>query len=572
MNIYEIRQDMRARHTRISDYNLRVVYYARVSTDKYDQLHSLEAQKTYFENLLARNPNWTFVKGYVDEGLTGTKIDKRDSFIEMIRDAKRGNFDLICTKEVSRFARNTIDSLSCTRELLTYGVAVLFENDNLNTIDEDCDFRLTTMASLAQEESRKISERLKFGFRQSVAKGTVLGNNCIWGYRKEKGRLVIVEEEAEMVRKIFDMYANADLGIRAIAKVLTEMGYRNTGGNDFSYSSIKGILVNPKYKGFYCGNKTHKVHFLSNEIVHLPKDEWVIYEDNEKVPPIVSAELWDKANLKFKARSEKMSGEDKTSYQNKYLYSGKIICGEHGTCYHHTIYKYKSLGVKELWTCKEYGNGNKCRNPFVYNSEIDAVMREVYNQIICEKTSIINDLIELYKESGSTKAIAKSKHKIQTDINALLAKKDKLLDLVMDDRLSNEEFEQRNNAFNSQINELRAKLSELDEEEQKSLDLKESIEGLRSSIANELDFTEDIGKNVVDSFIDKIVVYKSEVPNQIDLKIFLKLLPTAPQNFTEDSHVLTFGSGQIVQTRGGNSRSMKAFDLPFNYDLCYHLE
>ena len=572
MNIYEMRQDIRARHTRLSDYNLRVVYYARVSTDKYDQLHSLEAQKTYFENLLDRNPNWTFVKGYVDEGLTGTKIDKRDSFIEMIRDAKRGKYDLILTKEVSRFARNTLECLNCTRELLTYGVAVLFENDNLNTIDEDCEFRLTTMASLAQEESRKTSERLKFGFRQSVEKGIVLGNDSIWGYRKEQGKLVIVEEEAEMVRIIFDLYANQNLGVRAIAKVLNESGYRNTSGNPFSYSSIRGIIGNPKYKGFYCGNKTHKVHFLSNEIAYVPQDEWVMYEDHEKVPPIVSAELWDRANKKLKERSEKMASSDKTSYQNKYLYSGKIVCGEHGDCYHHTIYKYKNLGNKELWACKRYNEGDKCRNPLVYNAEIDAVMREVYNQIICEKASIINDLIELYKESGSTKAIAKSKHKVQSDINALLAKKDKLLDLVMDDRLSNEEFEQRNNAFNKQIEELRAKLSELDEEEQKSLDLKESIESLRSNIANELDFTEDLGKNVVDSFIDKIVVYKSDVENQIDLKIFLKLLPISPQNFTENSQVLTFGSGQIIQTRGGNTRSQKAYNLTFNYDLCYHLE
>lgn len=572
VNIYEIRQDMRARHTRISDYELRVVYYARVSTDKYDQLHSLEAQKTYFENLLARNPNWTFVKGYVDEGLTGTKIDKRDSFIEMMRDAKRGKFDLICTKEVSRFARNTLDSLSCTRELLTYGVAVHFENDNLNTIDEDCDFRLTTMASLAQEESRKTSERLKFGFRQSVEKGTVLGNDSIWGYRKEKGKLVIVEEEAEMVRKIFDLYANENLGVRAIAKILSDSGLRNTNGNPFSFSTIKGILVNPKYKGFYCGNKTHKVHFLSNEIAYVPKDEWVVYEDHEKVPPIVSAELWDKANRKLKERSEKMSSSDKTSYQNKYLYSGKIICGEHGTCYHHTIYKYKNLGNKELWTCKEYGNGNKCRNPLVYNTEIDAVMSEVYNQIICEKTTIINELLELYKESGSTKAIAKAKHKTQTDINDVLTKKKKLLDLVAKEAISDEEFKEYNNELSIQVKELRKRLAELEEEEQKSLDLKESIDELRSSIADELNFTEDLGKNVVDSFIDKIVVYKSEVENQIDLKIFLKLLPNTPQNFTEDSHILTFGNGQIIQTRGGNTRSLKAYDLTFNYELCYRLE
>ena len=575
MNIYEIRQDIRARHTRISDYNLRVVYYARVSTDKYDQLHSLDAQKTYFENLLERNPNWTFIKGYVDEGLTGTKIDKRDSFIEMMRDAKMGKFDLICTKEVSRFARNTLDSLSCTRELLNYGVAVLFENDNLNTIDEDCDFRLTTMASLAQEESRKTSERLKFGFRESVQKGTVLGNDSIWGYRKEKGKLVIVPEEAEMVRKIFDLYANENLGVRAIAKILSDSGLRNTNGNPFSFSTIKGILINPKYKGFYCGNKTHKVHFLSNEIAYVPQEEWVMYEDHEKVPPIVSAELWDRANKKLKERSAKMISSDKTSYQNKYLYSGKIICGEHGVCYHHTIYKYKS-GNKELWTCKEYGNGNKCRNPHVYTTEIDAVMREVYSQIVCEKTTIVNELIELYKEGGSTKAIAKTKHKIQSDINSILAKKDKLLDLVMDDRLSNEEFEQRNNAFNRQIEEMRARLSELEEEERKSLDFKESIETLRASIANELDFSDELGKNVVDSFIDRIVVYKSDAENEIDLKIFLKLLPAdipwQKDVLEESDKKLSLGSSALILTRGGNTKSLKEYELKFNYELCYYLE
>ncbi|MBE6704434.1 MAG: recombinase family protein [Ruminococcaceae bacterium] len=571
MNVYEVREEMLTKRTRLSDYNLRVVYYARVSTDKYDQLHSLKAQKQHFEDMMRHYPNWTFICGYVDEGLTGTSVDKRESFLEMIKDAQTGKFDLICTKEVSRFARNTLDTLTYTRDLVKYGVAVYFEYDNICTADSDSDYRLAQMASQAQEESRKTSERLKFGFREAVKKGSVLGNNNIWGYRKDKSKLVIVPEEAEMVRKIFDLYVSDNLGIRAIAKVITEMGYRNSNGNAFSFSSVKGMLTNPKYKGFYCGNKTHKVHFLSKEIERLPKEEWIMYEDNEKIPPIVSAEIWDKANRKLTERSRKLSGEDKTSYQNKYLYSGKIICGEHNVCYHHTTYKYRS-GNKELWACKEYGNGNKCRNPIVYSSEMDAVMHEVYDRIVLEKNAIVNDLIELYKESGSTKAIVKAKHKIQADINTVLAKKDKLLDLVMDDRITNEEFEQRNNEFNMQLDKLRAKLSELDEKERKSLDLKESIEGLRTSIANELVFTEDIGKSVVDSFIDKIVVYKSKEENRIDLKIFLKLLPDTAQNYTENPHILNFGSGRIVRIRGGNSRSKKAYELTFNYDLCYYLE
>jgi len=554
VNIYKIRQDMRAFHKRISDFNLRVVYYARVSTDKYDQLHSLEAQRTYFENLLERNPNWTFVKGYVDEGLTGTKIDKRDSFIEMMRDAKLGKFDLICTKEVSRFARNTLDSLSCTRELLSYGVAVLFENDNLNTIDEDCDFRLTTMASLAQEESRKISERLKFGFRESIKKGTVLGNNSIWGYRKEKGRLIIVPEEAELVRKIFDMYANEEYGVRKIAKVISDLGFKNSNGNDFSFSSVKGILTNPKYKGYYCGNKTHKVNFLSNEVIHVSPDEWILYEDDETVPPIVSQELWERANKKLKERSKKMTSENKTSYQNKYLYSGKLVCAEHKTCYHHTVYKYKS-GNKELWTCKEYANGNKCRGPLVYKTEIDAVMGEVFDKTVYNKKDIVNELIEIYSQSGGAKAIGKARHKIQSDIDAVYLKKEKLLDLSLDNRISNEEFEQRNNIFNSQIESFKKKLLELDEEEKRSLEQKESIENLRFSIEKEMKFTDELGKNVFDSLIDKIIVAKGKEEDEIDLKIQLKV---SPEGKTE---------GRVIKTRGGNTRALKEYEMKFNYQL-----
>ena len=572
MDLYNIRKELANRKT-IYDLNLRVAYYARVSTDKDDQLHSLEVQQSYFENKIADNPNWTFTKGYVDEGLSGTSTKHRESFLEMVEDGKAKKFDLLLTKEISRFARNTIDSLKYTQELLMNGIGVFFENDNINTLDSDSELRLTIMASIAQDESRKTSGRVKFGFKKSLENGVVLGNNCIWGYRKEKGKLIIVPEEAQMVQKIFDMYANQGYGVRKIAKILTGSGLRNSNGNPFSFSSIRGILRNPKYKGYYCGGKTHKLDFKSNKVKYLPQEEWIMYkeETNETVPQIVSEELWDKANRKLKERSEKMSSSDKTSYQNKYLYSGKIVCGEHGTCYHHTIYKYKS-GDKELWTCKEYGNGNKCRNPLVYTTEIDAVISEVYNQIICEKTTIINELLELYKESGSTKAIAKSKHKIKADINAILLKKDKLLDLCAKGKLSDDDFERFNNDLSMQVTELRTRLSELDEEEQKNFDLKESIDELRSSIADELNFTEDLGKNVVDSFIDKIVVYKSEAPNQIDLKIFLKLLPNTPQNFTEDSHILTFGSGQIIQTRGGNSRSLKAYDITFNYDLCYRLE
>lgn len=526
MDLYTIRKEMSS-GKRIEELPLRVAYYARVSTGKDAQLHSLSVQQEYFENKIKENKNWTFAGAYIDEGISGKSVKNRERFLDMIKDGKMKKFDLIITKEISRFARNTLDSLQYTRELLNEGVGVFFENDHINTLEPDSEFKLTIMASIAQEEIRKMSDRLNFGFRQSIRKGVVLGNDVIWGYRKNEGRLEIVPEEAEMVKIIFDMYANKDMGVRRIAKAITDKGYRNSNGNPFSFSTIKGILVNPKYKGWYCGGKTHKVDYQSSEIKRLPQEEWTMYKDETQtaVPAIVSEELWDKANAKLKMNGAKVASDDKTSYQNKYPYSGKIYCGEHNVCYHHGVYHYKS-GDKEYWACREYGNGNKCRNPLVYQSEIDAVMKEVYNQMVREKEAIVSELIDIYKESGSGKAIQREKKKVNDEINKILDRQEKLLNIYMDGDITNSEFKIQKQRYGEQLDKLRERLEALDEDEARSAEMKKNIDNLREIIANELDFSGEMSKNVIDSLIDKIVVYKTDKKNEIDLKVFLKLIPT----------------------------------------------
>ncbi|MBQ2897462.1 MAG: recombinase family protein [Clostridia bacterium] len=549
MDIYTIKEQMTRYGKRLSDIPLRVVYYARVSTEKDAQLHSLASQKAYFQKMVEDNVNWTLVCGYVDEGISATSVKNREEFLKMIQDAKLRKFDLILTKEISRFARNTLDSLTYTQELLKNGVGVFFVNDNLNTLEPDGELRLIIMSGMAQDESRKVSERVSFGFKRSIEKGVVLGNDSIWGYQKDNGKLVIVPKEAEMVKKIFEFYANCDMGIRQIAKAISELGYKNTNGKEFSFSTIRGILKNPKYKGYYCGNKTHKLDFRHDDIKYLPEEDWILYEDNFTVPPIVSVRLWDKANHKLKERSEKMSSNDKTSYQNKYLYSGKIICGEHGTCYYHTVYKYKS-GNKELWTCKEYGNGNKCRNPLVYKEEIDAVLEEIYKGVLLDKHGIINELIEVYK--GNRLDIKKSMYKIEKEISAIYAKKEKLLDLVMDSRITNEEFEQRNNALNSQLDQLDKRKKDLESEEKINIAQIDRNRELEEHISKELCFSDNMSKNLIDSFLDKIIVCQGREETEIELKIRLYL----PYENT---------TGTILKTRGANSK--KARDLKINYSI-----
>ena len=175
----------------------------------------------------------------------------------MVEDAKYNKFDLVLTKEVSRFARNTVDTLTTVRELLNRGVGVFFESDNINTLSNEGELRLTIMSSLAQDESRKISERVKFGHKQSIRQGNVLGNDKIWGYRKDDKKLVIVEEEAKIVRKIFELYSTGKIGIRRIGDELAKLGYYNRNNKPFTFSTVRYILTNPKYKGFYVGRKIY---------------------------------------------------------------------------------------------------------------------------------------------------------------------------------------------------------------------------------------------------------------------------------------------------------------------------
>lgn len=526
MDIYDIRNALNSGKT-IYDLPLRVTYYARVSTDKDEQLHSLSAQVRYYTEFIQRSPQWVFIEGYIDEGISGTSVGKRENFLRMIKDAQAGHFDFIVTKEISRFSRNTLDSIQYTQELLRCGVGVLFESDNINTLMPDAELRLTIMSSIAQDEVRKISERVKFGFKRAIENGVVLGNDKIWGYEKKDGRLSIKEDEAVIVRKIFHLYANERMGIRTIAAYLSSQGYKNTRGNDFSFSTIRGILSNPKYKGWYCGRKTSKIDYKLKTIKYFPEDEWVMYRDEENVPPIVSEELWDKANLILSKRSAKQSSEDKTGYQNRYPYSGKIICGVHKLPYYRSLYRYAS-GNKEIWQCQEYSRKGKdgCQSPILYTAELDEILRQVLEEMSVNRSEIVQELIQIYQSIGNGSRAEEDIARCRVEIDSILKRKDKLLDLSIDGRISDEEFSQRNDRFNEEIDRLRLRLSELEEEKRKNRDMLQSIEVLRQAITEELSFADGFSVGVVDSLLDHIEVHPQKEKNVVEVSVYLKAIQT----------------------------------------------
>lgn len=523
MDIYEIRNEL-AIGKSIYDLRLRVTYYTRVSTHMEHQQNSLEAQIDYFPKYIKNVPNWILVDGYVDEG-SGMSTINRNDFNRMIEDAEDHKFDLIITKEVSRFARNTLDSLYYTRELLKYGVGVLFEIDNINTLLPDSELRLTIMSSMAQEESRKLSERVKWGHKRATQRGTVYGNNRMWGYDKDNGTLVINEKEAEMVRLIFDLYANHNLGFRKVADRLTELGYYNRNGNPFTYNSIKGIITNPKYKGYFVGNKTATVDYLTKERILLDKDEWIIYKDETgNVPAIVDEQLWNKANAVLKKRSMKMSTEDKTSYQNKYLYSGKIICGKHKTTYWRNIYRYKTIDDKELWQCKIYrtGGSNACSSPMLYRHELDFILSNILNHIWQDKEGYIDKLMGVYESIINDVDYEKDIKELMRQITMIGDRKNKLLDLSLDGLIDNNEFKKRNDTFNVQIETLEKQIAKYESLNDSKKDNQQQIKYFQQIFENDINFQKDFDEIKARQILDKIIVYETKVKDVAYLEIFLK--------------------------------------------------
>ena len=522
MNVHRIRTEMRMGKT-IYDLPLRVTFYARVSTDKDEQLNSLENQVQYYTEFIQSKPNWTYCSGYIDEGISGTSTKKRDSFNRMIADAKAGRFDFIITKEISRFSRSTLDSIQYTQELLEHDVGVFFQNDNINTLDSDSEFRLVVMAGVAQDEVRKLSERLKFGFRQAIKNGHVLGNDKLWGYDKKDCVLTINEKEAQAVRRIFDLYANQQLGIRRISQILYDEGFTSRKGNEFNSLTIRHILCNPKYKGWYCANKSQTVDYRSKRKIFLDEDEWVMYPD-PSIPAIVSEELWDRANALYKRRSEQARAhQSRAEFHNRYPYSGKIICEEHGTSFHRHTIKSKS-GEKEVWQCKIYHAKGKsaCSAPQLRTVELDQIMADIFNRLAKNKQAIVDAVVKVIQAVPDEHDYARDAQRLEDELNDISAKKDRLLELSIAGAITIEEFKRRNDGFNEQIRNLENQMEILQAEERKGRQSKAQLAEIKAAVEQELSFHNGINSALVTTILDHIVVKKESTKENIYLDIYLK--------------------------------------------------
>lgn len=524
MDIHSIRQMLRTKS--IYDIPLRVTYYARVSSESDEQLNSLGNQITYYEDFIKRNPAWTFVPGYIDEGLSGISTKRRENFNRMVDDAGEGEFDLVITKEISRFARNTLDSIRYTRQLLASGVGVFFQNDNINTFDEDSELRLSIMSSIAQDELRKLSSRVKFGHQQAIKQNVVLGNSRLFGYRKDNKRLVIDEEQAPMVRELFTLYATDAYSMKQIETIFWNKGYRNLNGKKIAHSTMSGMIANPKYKGYYVGNKVKVVDMFTKKQKFLPPEEWVMFKDEtgEIVPAIVSEELWEQANAVLRRRSEDVKNRQGIcNHQN--LLTGKLFCTHCGTPYYRRESKDKSGNQNSKWVCSGKINNGKdsCGSFPIYEDEIKPLLFEVFRDTKDLSAAMLAEYEQMYKSMTADGNLTKKMEASEGKLQLARKKKSKLLELVALDSITPADFKSMTAGCNEEIHALEQELAELKEQQESSQEFRTHMEKIRTVLrAAEADAAKGaITKEFIDTFIDKIYVTPEEDGSMhLAIKIF----------------------------------------------------
>ena len=524
MDIHDTRQLLKTKT--IYDIPLRVTYYARVSSESDEQLNSLGNQISYYEDFIKRNMAWTFVPGYIDEGLSGISTRKRENFNRMIADASEKKFDLIITKEISRFARNTLDSIQFTRQLLGYGVGVFFQNDNINTLDEDAELRLSIMSSIAQDELRKLSSRVKFGHQQAIKQNVVLGNSRIFGYVKDDGRLVIDEEQAIMVRELFELYATDRYSMKQIETMFWEKGYRNLNGKKIAHSTMSNMISNPKYKGYYVGNKVKVIDMFTKKQKFLPPDEWVMFKDEtgEIVPAIVSEELWEQANAVLRRRSEDVKARQGIC-NHANLLTGKLYCTHCGAPYYRRESKDKQGNKNSKWVCsgKIKNGADSCPSFTIYEEEIKPLLYEILQDTKTNTEALVEEYIRMYQSLDEDNELPKLIEAQKQRIEMAHKKKSRLLEFNVTGQISSADFLSMNKQCTDDIADAEAQIVQLEQELWSQEEFRKHVDSIRAALqAAQRDAVKGIiSKEFVERYIDKIFVTPEAADTlRLDIKIF----------------------------------------------------
>ena len=437
---------------------INVAAYCRVSTDLTDQLHSLAAQIKYFTEYINQNGEYRLKEVYYDEGITGTSVKKRVNFNRMIVDAENGEIDLILTKEVSRFARNTVDTLTYTRKLSALNVGVIFMNDGIDTRDKDGELRLSIMASIAQDESRKTSERVKWGIRRKMESGYVFGHTKMFGFRIEKGVMTIVPEEAEIVKRIFHEYLYEKKGSTTIAHGLNDDGILTIAGKLWYADSIMRVLKNDKYVGDLTQWKAFTVDYLSKEYRINKGEVPKVFIPNHH-EAIISREVWDGVQKEIEERNAITREGQKHSIT--YWFSSKIRCGKCGRSY--IVSGGKTKQTRTVRCINRQVNGAVkrelngfdvgCNNDSINQVAINGCMKHILEHIKVARESIVKDLLLEVKSMQKIEKPIDTKP-LEIAIENFNRKKREAIDLMLEKIITKDDLKEQTAFYDNEITRL----------------------------------------------------------------------------------------------------------------------
>lgn len=491
---------------------LRVAAYCRVSTDSEDQINSYKSQVQYYTDLINSKSEWIFVDIYADEAITGTQITKREDFQRLINDCMNGNIDMIITKSISRFARNTLDTLKYVRMLKDKGIAVFFEEENINTLTMDGELLLVILSSVAQQEVENISANVKKGLKMKMQRGELVGfQGCLgYDYHKEDKSLTINEEEAEIVRYIFRRYTEG-AGGSVIARELQNLGYKTKrGGTVWPETTVLGIIKNEKYKGDVLLGKTITLDPISKRRLDNfgEEDQFYIHEHHE---PIISEEMFEKAQeiLKRRAKPRRIGVDGKREkFSRKYSFSCMLECGFCGSTLTRRSWHSGSEYNKVIWQCVTATKKGKKFCPDskgITEEAIEKAFIESYRQLCRDNKDVLDEFLSRTEEALSENNTSKQISKIERDIRAIEQKRNKLVDLRLEETLDRDTYESKYLELSQQLEQLQANLHDLKEAAATEANVKKRIAEFRRTLEqNEVLDTFD--RQIFESIIEKVIV------------------------------------------------------------------
>lgn len=539
-----------------SDFQKRdVAIYARVSTEHEAQLSALGNQIDWYKPILEARPDWTLKAQYIDEGITGTSAEKRPHFMQMIKDAKEKKFNMIITREVSRFARNTVDTLQYTRLLKEYGVEVFFINDNIKTFDGDGELRLTIMATLAQDESRKTSIRVKAGQETSMKNGVFYGTGNILGYDRKGKEMVINEEQAKTVRMIYDMYLSG-MGVTSIQYELEKAGRLTaTGKNKWHASYLSHMLKN----SFYCGIITYHKEYTPD---YLKQKKIKNYGDIEyltvkgKHTPIVTEEEFQQVQKIMSEKSRKMknlnTGKHTVGYKPHSTAYGRLMICQCGKKFNQRFHSrdgrtdgvdyqcYTSVNRGSLKERERRGLSNEghCESPFVQGWKLEMMAEKIFQKYIENADAVVDlsySMLEKHiADQEDTPDYAEEIKRMESEIERLNKKRVNLIEMRAEGDIDKELFRERKQEVEERIEKLTQEIKSLQPDETKptpqdyTCKLLELRERLKQYVGFEYSV---IPESIVEAFIEKIWVSKDE------FRWYLRTGNNSSEEFNIDDHI-----------------------------------